>query len=89
MFHKLEIIEKKKSGRARKSEIRIGEKVILSPTYGTYLQKKFEMDLLCSGKMLEFENIAIIASKIYLFGDLIREREGRLNLLNLFGSVPL
>jgi hypothetical protein len=86
MFQVLEVIEKKRSGKARKSIIKIGEKLILAPTYGTYLQKKFEMDLLCSTKIQEFSNIGIIASKIYLIENMIREREGRLGLMTLTGK---
>jgi len=86
MFQVLEIIEKKRSGKARKSVIKIGEKAISAPTYGTYLQRKFEMDLLCSPKIQDFNNVGLIASKIYLMGEIIREKEGRLGLMTLTGK---
>lgn len=87
MFQQLEVKEKNRSNKARKSIINVSDKKsILTPVYGTSLQRQFEINLICSDKFDEFNNIGIISSKIYDAWNIIREKEGRLSMLNLKGE---
>jgi hypothetical protein len=86
MYQELEIKEKKRSNKARKSILKIGKKTIEMPTYGTYIQKGFEINLLCSDELSKLKNVGLFCSKVYNIDEAIREKEGRVGILNLAGE---
>jgi hypothetical protein len=71
-------------GNARKAVVTIGKKTLLTPTYGTFLKKKRDLDIVCNAMSKSpLENIGFISSYIFDIEGIIQEKENNLSTTTL------